>query len=196
MRHLVILIILLSLPSLANGFIHDEKKVMKFSGEVKKGQTFEKKIRDNLFFRLLPQEFGWTISMGNGTNTENNFAGVVTPPYRGVNNIDIEGWHFRKPDNTGLNEVGPQYVNVPQETREFYFVANNADYQKASAALDKMLWSYSYSEKEVEEARITHDKLSKGHGTLIIRDWIGNNLEIGKKAGMDFMKFDVELDFP
>ncbi len=125
-----------------------------------------------------------------------NFAGVVTPPYRGINNIYIEGWHFRNSDNTGPNIVGPKNVNAPQEVREFDFVLNDSDYQKAFDALGKMMWSYSYSEQEVNEATIIHDKLSKGHGKLTIRDLKLNNLVAGKQAGIESMKFDVELNFP
>ena len=50
--------------------------------------------------------------------------------------------------------------------REFDFVLNDSDYQKASEALDKMLWSYSYSEQKVNEATIIHENLSGGHGRL------------------------------
>ncbi len=179
---------------------------LKFSGEVAGGRNFEKEIGNNLFFRLESDGSNWTISVGSKTSktsakdvgyeSYNNFAGVVTPPYRGINNIYIEGWHFRNSDNSGPNEAGPKNVNAYGEVREFYFVLNDADYKKASDALDKMLWSYSYSEQEVDEATAIHDNLSKGHGKLTINDLKLNNLVIGKQAGIESMKFDVELNFP
>ncbi len=175
---------------------YQEKNVIKFGGEVKKGQAFEKQVREDLFFRLISQESGWTISLGSKTDPQNNFASVVTPPYHGINSLDIQGWHLRNSDNTGPNEVGPKNVNAPQELREFSFVLSDADYDKAFDALSKMLWSYSYSDKEVKAAEEIQEKLSKGEGRLTIRNWTGNNLEAGKQAGMDSITFDVELDFP
>lgn len=181
-------------------------KTIKFSGEVASGQNFEKEVENNLFFRLQSEGSSWTISVGSKTSKTSvkdvgyesykNFAGVVTPPYRGINNIYIEGWHFRNSDNSGPNEVGPKNVNAYGEVRKFYFVLNDADYQKAFDALQKMMWSYSYSEQEINEATVIHDKLSKGYGKLTIHDLKLNNLVIEKQAGIESMKFDVELVFP
>jgi hypothetical protein len=122
-----------------------------FSGEVLKGRSFEKTIRANLFFRLVPQELGWTILIGSKADAANNFCGVVTPPYRGINALQIEGWHFRNSDNTGPNDAGPKNVNAPQELREFYFVLSEADYRNAMDALQIMLWPYSYSSSKSTE---------------------------------------------
>jgi len=107
-------------------------KVIRFSGEVANGQRFEKDLGDYnvshdiagyLVFRLEPHDASWTISIGTrfsrmGVRNDssviyNNFAAVVTPAYRGVNDIYIEGWHFRNSDNTGPNEVGAKNVNAP-----------------------------------------------------------------------------------
>ena len=180
-------------------------KIVKFSGEVANGQKFEKEIGNNLFFRLEPGGSSWTIAVGSKTSKisatdigyegYNNFAVVATPPYRGINDTEIVGSDFRNSDNSGPNE-GPKSVNASDEVRVFYFVLNDAAYEKASEALDKMLWSYSYSEQEVNEAGAIHDNLSKGHGTLTIKDLKLNNLVIGKQAGIESMKFDVELVFP
>src|SRR5918996_4079708 len=93
---------------------------VRFSGEVLKGRSFERQIGANRFFRLVPEELGWSISVGSKAGRE-NFCSVVTPPYRGVNTLRIEGWHFRNSDNSGRNELGPKNVNAPQELREFYF---------------------------------------------------------------------------
>jgi hypothetical protein len=141
-----------------------------FSGEVLKGRSFEKTIRANLFFRLVPQELGWTILIGSKADAANNFCGVVTPPYRGINALQIEGWHFRNSANTGPNEAGPKNVNAPQELREFYFVLSEADYRNAMDALQIMLWPYSYSKQQIDRAERAHSKLRKGNGIMTIRD--------------------------
>jgi hypothetical protein len=172
------------------------QRAVRFSGAVLKGQSFERRIGANLFFRLIPLELGWTISVGSGSGPGNNFCGVVTPPYRGVNQIYVEGWHFRNADNSGPNEPGPKNVNAPQEVRDFNFVLNDADNRKAFDALQILLWPYSYSKQQIHEADDTHAKLPKGNGTLTIRDLQLNRLEPGKQAGIERMTFDVELLFP
>jgi hypothetical protein len=66
---------------------------VRFSGEVLKGRSFERQIGANLFFRLVPDELGWSISVGSKAVRE-NFCSVVTPPYRGVNALRIEALAF------------------------------------------------------------------------------------------------------
>ena len=167
---------------------------VKFTGEVTKGQGFEKPIGPNLFFRLIPEELGWMIFVG-GKDVENNFCAVVTPPYRGINAIQIEGWHFRNSDNSGPNEPGPKNVNAPQDLRVFYFVLNEADYRSAFDALQILLWPYSYSKQQIDAAEGAHSKLRKGRGMLQIRDLKLDTLN-RKQAGIDRIAFDVELNFP
>ena len=168
---------------------------VRFSGNVLKGRSFERQVGANLFFRLVPDELGWSISVGSKTAQE-NFCSVVTPPYRGMNALHIEGWHFRNSDNSGPNESGPKNVNAPQELREFYFVLNEPDYRRAFDALQILLWPYSYSKQQIDAAEGAHAKVRKGRGKLMIRDLKLNALEPGERAGIDRMAFDVELTFP
>jgi hypothetical protein len=175
---------------------NQQSRAVRLSGEVLRGQTWGKEARQDLFFRLMPDELGWTILLRSGKESDHNFASVVTPPYRGVNPISIQGWHFRNSDNSGPNEAGPKNVNAPQEVREFEFVLNDASYQQAFDALQKMLWSYSYSPREVALAEELHERLKKGKGILTIQEMRLNNLEMGKQAGMDWMRFEVELVLP
>lgn len=165
---------------------------VKFSGEVKAGEKFEKELSNGLVFRLTPIELGWTINVGTKDDTESNFSAVVTPPYRGVNAIYIQGWHFRNADNSGPNDKGPKMINAPAEEREFQFVSSSADFKTAMDCLQKMLWSYSFTDQQVKEATAAHEKLKKGRGRLLVKDLKLNNLEPGKQAGIDDMKFEVE----
>ena len=175
--------------------IAQSQRNVRFSGEVLKGRSFERQVGVNLFFRLVPDELGWSISMGS-IAPRGNFCSVVTPPYRGMNALRIEGWHFRNSDNSGPNEPGPKNVNAPQELREFYFVLNEADYRSAFDALQILLWPYSYSKQQIDAAEGAHAKVRKARGKLIIRDLKLNVLELGKQAGIERMTFDVELSFP
>jgi hypothetical protein len=161
---------------------------------VLKGRSFDRQVGANLFFRLVPDELGWSISVGSKAARE-NFCSVVTPPYRGMNALRIEGWHFRNSDNSGPNEPGPKNVNAPQELREFYFVLNEPDYRRAFDALQIILWPYSYSKQQIDAAEGAHAKVRKGRGKLMIRDLKLNALEPGERAGIDRMAFDVELTF-
>jgi hypothetical protein len=138
---------------------------------------------------------GWTISVGSNAGTANNFCGVVTASYRGINSIHIEGWHFRNADNSGPNDARPKNVNAPQEVRGFYFVLNDADYRNAMAALRILLWQYSHSKQEIDAANSIHSQLPKGAGRLTTRDLKLTAPERGKRAGIDRMTFDVELNF-
>jgi len=171
------------------------QRTVRFSSEVLKGRSFERQAGANLFFRLVPDELGWSIAVGNKA-ARDNFCGVVTPPYRGVSALYIEGWHFRNSDNTGPNEPGPKNVNAPQELREFQFVLTDSDYRKAFDALQILLWPYSYSKRQIDAANDAHAKVQKGRGKLMIRNLKLNALERGKQAGIDWMAFDVELTFP
>ena len=171
-------------------------RTVTFIGEVLKARSFEKSIGTNLFFRLVPQELGWTIFVGSKANAANNFCSVVTPPYRGINALQIEGWHFRNSDNTGPNEAGLKNVSAPLELREFYFVLSEADYRSAMDALQVLLWPYSYSSQQIDRAERAHANLRKGNGTLTIRDLQLNTLERGKQAGIDRAMFNVSLVFP
>jgi hypothetical protein len=118
------------------------------------------------------------------------------PPFRGINDLYIEGWHFRKADNTGPNELVPKDIMAPGYKREFNFVLNIYDYKVADMALVRLLWPYAYSKKEVEEAENIFKTLKKGRGILTIQDIKLNNFIPGQRAGIDWMKFDVELHFP
>ncbi|MCC6759090.1 MAG: hypothetical protein IT395_05665 [Candidatus Omnitrophica bacterium] len=166
---------------------------VKFAGEVKGGETFEKELSDGLVFRLMPIELGWTIFIGTKEALENNFAVVVTPPYRGINALYIHGWNFRNSDNSGPNEHGPKMIDAPAAEREFQFVLNEADFKTAMDSLQKMLWPHAYTQQQVDQAATVHEKLKKGRGLVVVKDLQLNNLEAGKQAGIDAMKFEVEL---
>ncbi len=176
--------------------IYRGKKIIYLSGLIKKGQKFERQVGEDLFFRLIPQQLGWGIFLGTQANSADNFARVVTPPYRGINVLDIEGWHFRNSDNTGSNRAGLKNINAPQETREFYFVLSPAAYQEASAFLRKILWPASYSLKEIEQAKTAHWSLEKGRGVFTIRKHAVNKPGFEKQACIEFLKFDLKLEFP
>ncbi|MGH7322161.1 MAG: hypothetical protein ACRELA_21420, partial [Candidatus Rokuibacteriota bacterium] len=168
---------------------------VQFAAEVARGQSFEREIGGNLVFRLVPSEYGWTIWVGTRVHRGADFSAIVTPPFRGMNHRDIEGWHFRNADNSGPNERGPSNVNAPQEVREFAFVTNEADYRIAGEALDTLLWPSSPGEREMAERRFESVEARTARGRLTILELRLGNLVVGQRAWIERMRFDVEL-FP
>jgi len=165
-----------------------------FIGEVSKGESFEKVVGKGLVFRLNPtRDIEWIISIEPeiipDQDSSWNFAGIVTPPYRGgVNNTWIDGWQFRNSDNSGPLEWGS--LNAPGKVREFFFVLSTEDYQKAQEALDKMLWPGNWSAEEVQNAKNIHEELPKGVGRLTIKEMELGNLIIDEKPWIELMEFE------
>jgi hypothetical protein len=162
-----------------------------FAGQVSEGEEFRKALNAELEFVLRP---GWTITVvpKHPEGDCNEFASVVNPPYRAHRDLYIDmtyGW-------TAEEEVS----NSP---REFSFVTNCADYGVEWARLNLVLWPYTGTEKQVEEALaklgtspsgqgrfwITQSKTSHSAGTA---DDTGNE-ELGK---IEWMKFSVEIKLP
>ena len=67
-------------------------------------------------FALEPMAYGWEIRVYEKGRKED--LAELTPPLRGPNPTDIEGWNFRNEDNTAPNDGS---VNVSQKDREFIF---------------------------------------------------------------------------
>jgi hypothetical protein len=85
-----------------------------FTGTVAAGDAYAKPFGSGLVFYLEPMEYGWVISIIQ----DHRDITALTPPLRGPNPRDIEGWNFRNSQNTGPNQGD---VNVPQERRDFIF---------------------------------------------------------------------------
>jgi hypothetical protein len=154
------------------------------------------KLIKGLEFRLHPIEFGWLIWVGDPTRPDDNYAAIVTPPYRGPNERVIEGWHFRNSDNMGPNEPGSKNLNVPQERRSFRFVITRAAYESARAALEIMLWPSGRTEAEIEAAGERWDSVPTASGELTISELELGNLVPGKEAWIERMAFTLVLRYP
>jgi hypothetical protein len=163
---------------------------IEFEGKVSRDQVFEKEISDELLFRLDPLMEGWQIWVGDHSNTDNNFSGVATPPFHGMNARYIEGWHFRNNDNSGSNEPGEKNVNAPQHERGFCFVLNEEDYQISYYRLNEQL----LSEEEREENEKKFELMQPKSGLLTITKLELGNLEVGERAWIEYMEFEVELN--
>ena len=195
-RILIVLIIVsvvgVSCANPSSDVVVDE--LVSFSGEVRRGQSFEKEIGQNLTFRLNHYKGdgeGWVIWVGNKTQPDHDFSACVTLPLRGLNSRFIEGWHFRNGDNSGPR--APDDSIGLEKTRAFSFVLDETDYQIAHNAVGKLLWPYNYSEEEVDRAGEMYWQLDKVEGVLTITRIELGNLRVGERAWIDQMEFVVEL---
>jgi len=158
--------------------------VASFAGEATRGQGFEQEIGQSLTFRLnyySGDGEGWEIWIGNQTHPERNFSAYVTPPFRGRNGRYIEGWDFSHAPET-----------LPQ-TRHFYFVLSEKDYQVANNALEKMMWPYKYSDEEVDQAWEAYEQLQTVEGVITITQLELGNPTTGELPWIEYMQFTVAL---
>jgi hypothetical protein len=167
-------------------------ETVSFAGTVTSGEHFEHEVAEGLLFLLhdLGSEPGcWLIEMVEPDHPTDDFCGVVTPPYRGINALHLFAWHFLSADGTGLNQGD---VNAPGEVREFRFVTCREDLLDARESLEGMLWPVSTESQEAAVAR--HDSIPTGEGTLIVTDLRWS--EAGYFPETVELDFEVELVFP
>ncbi len=154
-----------------------------FSGRVEHGQAFRRAINQDLYFELRP---GWTIAIApahpEGECTD--LAWVVNPPYRAHGALYIDasyGW-------TAAQEIA-------YSPREFAFVTNCADYRKEAARVNIVLWPYTASQKEYEDAAAKLGSSPQGKARM----WITGS-ETGHTAGkpdrIEWLAFRVEIRLP
>lgn len=160
---------------------------IQFQGHAAKGQYFKKVLGNGLVFHLIPDNYGWNIEILPEHDQENvpygGFASIATPPFHGINALQIQGWHWRNIDNTAANDGS---VNAPQEIRDFEFVVNNADAQKMGAAIEQFTSGKTLSFSPY---------VSLGQGKLVIKNLKLGNLIEGKQAWIESMDFKVTLQF-
>lgn len=168
---------------------------IRFEGEVRRGDTFRKELSRGLVFRLLPSRFGWIIQVVESQSSDRDYSAIATPPFRGINALQVKGWHFRNAENSGPNNGS---LNAPQEVREFCFYVRRSDYEKGSDCLKRLLWPGNYLKSEVDIAeKVCRDLWSRtADGRLTILDLELGNLMPGQQAWIEHMKFAVELRLP
>ena len=163
---------------------------------VSRGRIFEHEISDNILFWLKPFSEGWRIWIGDKSNKNHNFCAIMTPPFHGINPLNIEGWHFRNRDNTGPNDTGVKNVNAPQEDRNFYFILNENDFILAEKAYEIRAHNVPSLSQEQEQILKKYKELISCEGKLKVTKLELGNLIKDKKAWIEYMEFEVVLDLP
>jgi hypothetical protein len=174
-----------------------QERPLRFEGEVKLGEEFRREIGHGLTLVLQPvgagNPQGWTIIIRNGKGPStaecDDFAWVLTPPYRGYNPRDLD-----------TSYATPAREAVAISPREFQFVLNEADCRRESERVTRILWPYNYSDAQVKDAQNKLGSSPHGKATLIILDSktsSGGQIIEGKDNGkIDWIKFTVEIRFP
>ena len=168
----------------------------RFAGEVARGQAFEHALAPGLVFRLVPDDGGWTVWVGQPGAPDADWSGVVTPPFRGPNPRFLEAWHFRNADNSGPNLPGPGNVNAPQAVREFEFVEQAADYRRAFDALQGVLWPKTDAERQAALDVLEPIMARARRGRLTITDLELGGLGRGLRPWIEHLRFVVEFPEP
>jgi hypothetical protein len=158
-----------------------------FSGEVKYGELFRRRLTPGLEFLL---EQGWTIKIvpARWEKDCTDFVSSVNPPYRAHRPILIDtsyGW-------TAEDEVSTS-------PREFVFVTNCTDERLEFDRMAIALGSRPASEKEYEDALDKLGSLAKGSGRLWITDSRITHKEDtpdDKLGKIEWLKFSVEIRLP
>jgi hypothetical protein len=171
-----------------------QDRTVRFQGEVSRGREFRKVIGHGLVFVLDPKNVdGWVITVapesGSNHGSCDDFSGIVATPFHGYKATDL---------NTLYAHTAREAVGYPQ--REFSFVLNEADCKRELEWGNRLLWSYSYPEKEVKEAQEKFGSSPCGKTRFkILASGVsaGGDILEGKDLGkIDWVKFEVEITFP
>ena len=183
-------ILLLAVAALALS----QNRTIRFSGEIKRGETFTRDISSNLEFALRPSaeypdgSSGWTITVtpkGSRPTGCDDLVWVATPPYRSYNPRYLDLSYATTPNQA-----------VALTPREFSFVLDCAGYAAEEQRVKILLWPAAATEAAVKEAQ---DKLGTsplGKGRVHIRDSRVTAPQGANPGSIDWLSFEVELQLP
>jgi len=176
-----------------------DAKLVQFAGEVERGHEFRQPIGHGLVFALIPEtgnpgaQSGWTITVSPEHPPESSdcrdLAWVVMPPYRSYNQRYLNNTY-------GMTAKDA----VEMSPRSFNFVLNCQDYRVEGERVNILLWPYSHSQREQDDALAKLGSSPQGQGKL----WIDKS-RVGKAArdieGVNYgsiawIRFHVEIRFP
>ena len=190
--------LILIIPIMISAILHGEEPggnltSYSFSGAVGRYEDFQHELPEGLLFTLEFIDYGpegWAVRIFDPHYPSDNFCSVVTPPYRGINALQIYAWHFFNEEGTLPNDGS---VNAPGEERRFYFVTSKTDFDAAFEFLSAMLWPDNPEDQEAAAA--AHDIIHRERGVLVITELVPEYTE-GDSVHIERLEFDVELFIP
>ena len=116
------------------------------------------------------------------------FASVLTPPYRYHSALDID-----------MSYGVSAEEEIAESPRQFSFVTNCRDYKTELDRLQIVLWPYSFTEQQVNKATADLGTSPHGTGRLWITDskisHAADNAD-NKLGNIEWMRFTVEIRLP
>jgi hypothetical protein len=164
------------------------------TGEVHRGEKFERDITHGLVLRLAPYDGGWDIEVGPA-NTTDDYTDCVNVPLHGVTSRQIQGWHFRTDDNTAARPPNDFLTPGIGGKREFEFVLTAADQSKSCANVDDIEHTPNQTDAQRNAATSRFGALARGSATFTITAMTLGNLQPGQQAWIDSLKFEAAFTF-
>ena len=162
---------------------------LKFTGEVKRGQQFEKTLASDMVFRLEPyagNDSGWTIRIAPGADSAASSVdciGAVETPSHGDTKLEIE-----------LPEDGV-LQNAAWKLREFEFVGSSPDCKTAWSLMNVANYGNKLSANEREQASTKLGQIPTKHGKFSILDARSGPATAANQHGtLEWLKFEVDLN--
>jgi hypothetical protein len=159
------------------------------------GESFRKEIGHGLAFYIQPDKMGWLLEVGPAA-AGGDFVGCVTPPFHGPNVAHIFAWHFVSRDNAALRPLETNELGNP---RDFQFVLNTADQDKACKELDVLLHSPPQRDPRTGDivlGTLGYREPPLGNGSFQITDIKIGNLGPAKEAVIERLSFEARFTFP
>ena len=188
-----------SLPPAAPKAQPAASRITHFTGEVERGQQFEKSLAPNLSFRLepfSPASFsGWIIQIAPEPHSPDSSIGP----------LDCIGTVLeRSKQSVQLSVVAPKDATEAQadswRQREFDFIPEASDCTTAwnwrIAAFYPAYYPSSLSDQQREDAKEKLTRLPKGRASFRILDWRsgGPPDDFNPTGVIQWLKFEVSLD--
>jgi len=191
-RRAPLLIFLLTLCALASA--QTPLAPVHITGEVHRGEKFERDITHGLVLRLVPYDAGWDIEVGPA-NTPDDYTDCVNEPLHGVTPRQIQGSHFRTDDNTAARPPSDFLTPGIGGKREFDFVLTAADQSKSCANIDDIEHTPKQTDAQRNAATSRFGALARGSATFTITAMTLGNLQPGQQAWIDNLKFEATFTF-
>ena len=174
------------------GTAQAQEKPLRFVGEVRAGQDFRKPIGRGLMLVLKGDDDGWIVEVGPESprgESCRNYSTVIATPLRGYTANDL---------NVSYGRSAAEAVKF--SPREVAFVLDGDACKREDQRLNKLLYSSSYPQAEVEEAQAKFGTSPTGKAVLrILHSKVSPSGELvdGKDLGkIEWIKFEVEITFP
>jgi hypothetical protein len=178
MLRLLVILLILS-PAQALACVHPP---VTLTGELKSGQSYNQRFADNLYFKLIPNDHGWEMSIGPEKMPEGiDYIYPVNMPYR-FNPLQYLDGSYEDP-------VFPYEV-------EFSFLVDEKSHAIAEDAIQKVLWPRTETDQEENLKRIAN--LRTGAATLHVDGKAIHNPDDKNDKNMivQWIKFRVDLTVP